>query len=467
MQTKIRRFVPLAAILFALLVSTVGGWLWYDNNVDRSGWVERDGVRFYRDFHADPVSGWLELPEGTYYFQEGGIPLLQWQELDGFTYYFGDDGIMTTGWLEQGNKRYYFGANGAMVPGWLWLGADRYYFRDGYAVTGWQEIEGQTYYFQDDGKMTSGFADIQGNRYYFTPEGTLTTGFADIDGSRYYFGTEGILATGLTEVDGRTYLFGGDGVMYTGWDEGEEGRRYFLPDGTLALGWQEADGLTCYFGDDGWMRTGWLTQGEYSYYLFPEGGMATGPTKIDGATHYFTPKGIEVILVNANNPVPGYYQRDLVNVTGYHDVDRRCYDALIQMLDACEAAGIEYRINSAYRTIEEQTEILEQRTQEYMETYELEEDEAREKALESVAIPGTSEHHLGLALDLLGDEAIPWFQANCWDYGFIVRYTQEKEYYTGIIDEPWHFRYVGKEVSLEMKNSGLCLEEYLGAPPVG
>ena len=116
--------------------------------------------------------------------------------------------------------------------------------------------------------------------------------------------------------------------------------------------------------------------------------------------------------------------------------------------------------------MKEQTEILEYRTQEHMEDFDLTYEEAYEKALETVAIPGTSEHHLGLAVDLLGEEAIAWFREHCWDYGFIVRYAAEKESYTGIIDEPWHFRYVGTEVSLDMKDSGLCLEEYLGAEPV-
>ena len=101
-----------------------------------------------------------------------------------------------------------------------------------------------------------------------------------------------------------------------------------------------------------------------------------------------------------------------------------------------------------------------------MKDYDLSFDEAREKALDTVAIPGTSEHHLGLAVDLLGKEAIAWFTEHCWEYGFIVRYTEEKEDITGIIDEPWHFRYVGTEVSLDMKGSGLFLEEYLGADPV-
>jgi len=200
--------------------------------------------------------------------------------------------------------------------------------------------------------------------------------------------------------------------------------------------------------------------------IFEDGSYAVGPTEIDGETHYFSPKGIEVVLVNALNPVPDWYKLDPVNVVDYHDVDRLCYNALNRMLEDLTAAGIEYTFNSAYRTILEQTTILEYRTREHMEAFGLDFYEARDMAYETVAIPGTSEHHLGLAVDLLGEEAVAWLQKHCWDYGFILRYTEEKEPITGIIDEPWHFRYVGTEVSLDLKDSGLCLEEYLGAEAV-
>ena len=162
--------------------------------------------------------------------------------------------------------------------------------------------------------------------------------------------------------------------------------------------------------------------------------------------------------------MPEWYEPELVTLTGDHQVAAQCYDALVRMLDDCNAAGIEYEFNSGYRTLSTQTAILEYRTREHMETYKLNFKDARDKALETVA--GTSEHHLGLAVDLLGKEAIAWFTEHCWDYGFILRYTEDKEDITGIIDEPWHFRYVGTEVSLDMKDSGLCLEEYLGAEPV-
>jgi hypothetical protein len=128
-------------------------------------------------------------------------------------------------------------------------------------------------------------------------------------------------------------------------------------------------------------------------------------------------------------------------------------------------AGNSYTFNSAYRTIAQQKEILEDRSEEHMEGG-LPYAAAYAKARETVALPGTSEHHLGLAVDLLGDEAIAWLTEHCWEYGFIVRYQGDKAHITGIIDEPWHFRYVGVDVALDMKDSGLCLEEYLGAVPI-
>ena len=64
MKTKIRLLLP-AFLIFAVIVGAcIGGWLWYDSHVDRSGWAEKDGIRFYQDFHADPWAGWLTLEEG-------------------------------------------------------------------------------------------------------------------------------------------------------------------------------------------------------------------------------------------------------------------------------------------------------------------------------------------------------------------------------------------------------------------
>ena len=446
MKTKMRLVLSAILILLIIIGACIGGWLWYDNNTDRSGWVEKDGIRSYQDFHGDPVSGWLELEDGRYYFNSDGTPVLEWQTIDGITYYFGKDGIMHTGWLESEDKLHYFGGNGTLVVGWLWLEEGRYYLKDGALLTGWQEIDGERYHFSEDGIATLGFAEIDGNHYYFD---------------------NGILYTGLLEQEEGTFYFGEDGIRQTGWVDLEDGRRYFRDDGTMARQWEEVDGMWRYFHETGILHEqGWLELEEYRYYFREDGSLATGPTVINGQTHYFSPTGIEVILVNALNPVPDWFELDPVNVVDYHDVDRRCHEALNRMLEDLSAAGIEYTFNSAYRTILEQTTILEYRTREHMANYGLDFYEARDKAYETVAIPGTSEHNLGLAVDLLGDEAIDWLTEHCWDYGFIVRYTEEKEWITGIVDEPWHFRYVGTAVSLDLKDSGLCLEEYLGAETV-
>lgn len=444
MEVKKRTLLPVVILLvISLAVMSLSGWMWYDSSVDRSGWFSRDGIPYYRDFHGKPVSGWLTLEEGTYYLDETGVPLTGWQTLEGATYYFDSQGQMTRLWQTIGDNTYFFGNDGAMRSGWLELDGDRYYLDSGILTTGWKTIDGEKRYFDPDGILAQGFTTVDGSVYYFTQDGTCLTGETTLEGFRFYFQE--------------------DGAMHTGWLEGESGKRYYYADGTMATGWVDIAEKRYYFDTDGWMQTGWLTEEEYRYYLLEDGAAATGPTEIDGYTHYFTPKGIEVTLVNRNNPVPDYYKVDLVTVVDWHRVDSRCYEALVQMLADCNAAGIEYIFNSGYRNIKEQTLILDTRTEEHMRDYDLDYDAARAKALQTVAVPGTSEHHLGLAVDLLGAEAIAWFQEHCWDYGFIVRYTEEKEPITGFIDEPWHFRYVGKAVSLDIKDSGLCLEEYLGA----
>ena len=100
-------------------------------------------------------------------------------------------------------------------------------------------------------------------------------------------------------------------------------------------------------------------------------------------------------------------------------------------------------------------------------------EQAEAETAKSVAVPGTSEHQLGLALDIVDKSyqmleedqqdtpAQQWLMANCWRYGFILRFPKDKEAVTGITYEPWHYRYVGEEVAKTITEGGLCLEEYL------
>ena len=86
-------------------------------------------------------------------------------------------------------------------------------------------------------------------------------------------------------------------------------------------------------------------------------------------------------------------------------------------------------------------------------------------------VPGYSEHHTGLAIDLkvlsnsatiaLRDSEYEWLAAHCAEYGFIIRYEASKSALTGIVDEPYHFRYVGVSHATYMTANNLCLEEYL------
>ena len=178
----------------------------------------------------------------------------------------------------------------------------------------------------------------------------------------------------------------------------------------------------------------------------------------------------KLILVNKTHPIPEDYEiPELTELQGGNSVDSRIYPALQQMFDDARAQGIYHHVTSSYRTTEKQQQLMDDKISEYMASG-YSQEEAKQLAEEWVAIPGTSEHQLGLSVDISADPASGqdpgsvwyWLKLYCWDYGFIIRYPEEKTQITGIINEPWHFRYVGREAALEMKESGQCLEEYLG-----
>lgn len=178
-------------------------------------------------------------------------------------------------------------------------------------------------------------------------------------------------------------------------------------------------------------------------------------------------------LVNPWNELPEDWQVDLVTLSNGLQIDRRCYDALQEMMDACREAGYEPLICSAYRTQETQQDLFNNKVAK-LEAGGKSHDEAVQEAGTVVAVPGTSEHQLGLAVDVVDvnnqnlteeQEKTPtqkWLMANSWRYGFIHRYPNSKSDITGIIYEPWHYRYVGKDAAQEIFNKGITLEEYLG-----
>lgn len=180
----------------------------------------------------------------------------------------------------------------------------------------------------------------------------------------------------------------------------------------------------------------------------------------------------DLTLANQEHPLPSDWDVETSTLSNGLLVDARIYDALNSMLEDCKAEGLSPIVCSAYRTVTRQTELFEEKINELM-SGGLSYDEAYTAASAVVAIPGTSEHNLGLAVDIcamdyqLLDDAQAdtaeqqWLMEHCMEYGFILRYPKGKEDITGIIWEPWHYRYVGVETAKAITESGLCLEEYL------
>ncbi|MCL2081775.1 MAG: M15 family metallopeptidase [Oscillospiraceae bacterium] len=174
----------------------------------------------------------------------------------------------------------------------------------------------------------------------------------------------------------------------------------------------------------------------------------------------------DILLVNAWNPLPGDFSpEEFVNLFDYKDrsfglsrSDIQLDKAVLQAADAMFAAakrdGVNgFIITSGYRDRERQMALY------------------NEDGSGMVAFPGYSEHETGLAFDVtvnggLGDfhttTQFEWLILNCWDYGFILRYPEDKEHITGIPYEPWHYRYVGITHSQAIRNENITLEEYLG-----
>ena len=180
-----------------------------------------------------------------------------------------------------------------------------------------------------------------------------------------------------------------------------------------------------------------------------------------------TSLGWNLILVNKDYKIPSGYDPELTELSNGQKVDSRIYPQLQKMFDDARAAGLELFVREGYRTTQEQQKIMDEKIEEYRaEGYS--HSEAKALAEKYVAIPGTSEHQLGLSVDINADTSkcssdavYAWLAENAYKYGFIKRYPSEKVEITGINNEPWHYRYVGTEAAAQMQESGLCLEEYI------
>lgn len=186
-------------------------------------------------------------------------------------------------------------------------------------------------------------------------------------------------------------------------------------------------------------------------------------------------------LVNADNPITEDDVPEVVTETldnnGYQ-VDTRIVDAMEKMFQDAYNAGKSPIIVSAFRSWDTQTYLHENKIERVMNEEGLDREDAVIKASTVVAKPGTSEHQIGLALDIVSSEYTnldekqmetedqKWLMENSWKYGFILRYPLDKSDITGVIFEPWHYRYVGEKAAKEITEQGITLEEYLGADAV-
>ena len=179
-----------------------------------------------------------------------------------------------------------------------------------------------------------------------------------------------------------------------------------------------------------------------------------------------------LLLVNDWNPLPAGYDSDVTfsTVSGGKQVDSRIIDAVNRMLQ--DASAYDLAVVSAYRPKEEQNTLYWRKVQQYTDKG-YSDLEAQKVGGTIVKRPGFSEHNCGLAMDVGGSgdytleqtfantPAYAWLIEHCADYGFILRFPEGKEDITGVIYEPWHYRYVGEEAARYIMDNDLCLEEYL------
>lgn len=206
-----------------------------------------------------------------------------------------------------------------------------------------------------------------------------------------------------------------------------------------------------------------------SHFLEPDAGPTPSLTVAGGGDDPWYLR-----LVNATHPLPEDWDPDLAVIDPYtgEKFDSRAIEYLQAMLSAMESQGMHPLVCSGYRSYQSQVEIYEENIDTALaQGYTRE--EAEKQASLWVMPPGCSEHQSGLAADIVSEdnqrlddtqEDTPeqqWLRAHCQEYGFILRYPEDKTSRTGVNYESWHYRYVGEEAARAITAQNLCLEEYL------
>lgn len=174
----------------------------------------------------------------------------------------------------------------------------------------------------------------------------------------------------------------------------------------------------------------------------------------------------EMILVNKDNPIGEDYAPPEIAELDDNGcpVDSRIAEALTSFAEGARAEGLSVYLSSGYRPYSEQ---------QYLYQTKIGQVGSAEEAAKIVTPPGTSEHQTGLCCDITdiyrnpkttdleNTETFQWLLAHCQDYGFILRYPEDKQDITQVMYEPWHFRYVGVEAATYIMENNLCLEEFV------
>lgn len=226
---------------------------------------------------------------------------------------------------------------------------------------------------------------------------------------------------------------------------------------------------------EGWCKV--MYDGEICYihrdYLTtaaPEGTTSTVGTNTTRKTIDPAQKYWYLVVVDKTRQMPEGYVPDLeyVESSDYQQLDSRVVPYYDAMVEAAIEDGVELEANSGFRSYDTQESNFNALVEEYMYDYEIDEQEAIAMVEKEILPPGCSEHNLGLAMDIgyidesfRDTDAYAWLAEHAHEYGFIERYTEEKQDITGIIPEPWHWRFVGPSHATKIRNAGVTLEEYL------
>lgn len=202
--------------------------------------------------------------------------------------------------------------------------------------------------------------------------------------------------------------------------------------------------------------------------------LASGPHGLDA--NYSN-----LLLVNGDHPLAEDYDytknfttipNEYLNNSWFQQIggqiDKDVWPYMKAMIDDAWAAGVKLYVWSPYRSYSTQKDLFDKQVQRCIAKGTPAGKAAEDEAATVVARPGASEHHTGLAADFnMADdkfeqtEMFRWMQENAENYGFIMRYSAEKQPKTGVIHESWHYRFVGINVAKEINDLGMCLEEYI------